>query len=604
MMKKMLFTCLLPLCLAMSACVEDAELMEEPDLMTVTTAAVSSGQVTLTSTIGEQPYGKNASERGFVVIRSTPDGVSERETLQVEGGDFSLTLTDDLWSSISCEAYAYVVTEGRRYRSQKVAFRPQGGDPAKVTGVRVAPDTRTSVTGKVTVYGQHLSKFQFGTTISLSKKLEGEVTFKPVVCTLDSVVFSYVCCNIGTWDMTFQVHGQRFPLDRQLVVDDATLSLDPVIYAGRPHHIGINRRGSSNITDVQCILSGTTPLTTRRDLMGDNEWYAAFTGKIGQEHEVSVHYTENGHDIYFQPVHLTYTNAWERIDCPSPTYMPQSVIGGYGWSLQGGWNNQYEPLLLYRLDFRTGKEQIYEAPCRRGQDGVQHLLGYARDYNVFGEADGQKVYCAAYIGLDGESVDDPDSWAFGLQRIRLYEFDIQSETWTWLYDLPTQGSQENNGYQIWSKKGERFYFINYVKGEFGWWDRETGELVKQSQSNLWAYYNNHIGSDDRGFFFMTNDLSFVSFDDASQMQMVWQDLVFEKFRTGSGYDDYMYGGTYRVLDGHLCNSDLMCSSPTNDLTRRTFYGSPDGLHGYFLYPVGNEVFCMDFNDHQLWRSKL
>ncbi len=605
-MKKNVLTSCAFLCLAFSACVEDAELFEQPDLKTVTTADVQNGQVTLKSDIGDQPYCTANSERGFVLTRRLPDGSINSESYRVDGVDFAFTLTEDLWSNMTCEAYAYVVTDGRRYRSGSVGFRPSGGKQAEVTGVRVSSDANCDVTGRVTVYGQHLTNLKYGTSISLKQEVKGNVVFSPVICTLDSLVFDYECCNIGTWDMMLNLRGVKYPLDRQLVVDGATLRLDSVIYAGMPHRITIDRRSKASMDSVSCWIDNQYQLTTRCDLMGDDEWYAAFTGLIGQEHRLLVCYREGHRRIYLPEVIVNYTNAWEPVAAVTNlghNNMSKLAIGGYGWRLEGGWNGQSQGLRLHRLDFRTGELKTYFAPCKPGQDGVKHLLGYERDYCVFGEADGQKVYCAAYIGLDGEEDDDTYHWAWGRQRIRLYEFDIQDETWTWLYDMPATGSSnENNGYQIWSKRGEHFYFINYILGEFGWWDRVTGELVKESQPHLFGYYNDYVGSDSNGFYFRTNDLKFVSFDDASKYQTLWIDILNGQFRVGAGWYDYLYsvGVSYIVQANRLFLGQMMCSSPTSDLHHHTFYGTPDGLHGCDLYPVGDEMYCVD-SEGKVWR---
>lgn len=593
------------LCLAMSACIEDAELMEEPDLMTTTTASVSPGQVTLTSNIGNQPYCNADSQRGFILTRRTIDGKTETEDWPVESPEFSLTLTEDLWGDLTCEAYAYAATEGRRYRSRTTTFQPQGGATPSVTGMRIVPDSPTTVTGQVTVYGQHLSKFPFGTSIRINRELEGKVSFVPKHCSHDSIVFDYICCNIGTWDMAFEVYGNRFELKEPLVIDDATLQLGPSVYAGMPNRIGIELR-EGEYSNVRCSLVNQYELTTFCDHSNGNEWYGTFTGRVGQVHEVSVCYTWKGYDIYFQPVRVNYANAWQRVEGQAVSNFPQNVIGGYGWRLNGGWNEAGYGIRLIRTDFDTSTEKTYYAPTKEGEDGMSHMLGYFRDYNVFGDAEGDKVYCAAYVGLEGESEDDPYSWAFGLQRIRLYEFDIKEETWSWLYDLPTKGSQEDNGYQIWSKQGDRFYYVNYETGTFGWWDSQSGELVSQQHDYLKAHYNDHIGSDERGFYFLVNDLYRVNYDDASKWQMAVPDLVYDLFRAGP-HNEYLYGqnerygGTYSVRAGRLLNSKLMCSSPLDNPGNRTYYGTPDGVTGYALYPVGNEIYCIT-NDGQVWLS--
>lgn len=603
-MKKKYFWLMMPFLMLLSGCLEEAELdaLDEPTGVTI--ADVQNDGVVLSTDLSQLCYYDDMQEQGFIIKRIAPNPAnpSERvpflDTVRVTG-DFACKLVEDLSSSYEMEAYAYFHTSKLRIRSTTTHFKPLQGVKPQVKGMHVYPDAQCDATGYVTVYGEHLTKIRYQAMMSIvSETYGGEVEFRPSVCTRDSIRFSYRCLNIGDFDLNVNVLGTSFNLPEKLHVADASLdAIDRVAYAGIPHLMDI-RCKSGTVKSISCTVDKNYEMTT---LKKDNQWHAVFMGKIGQTHQVQIHYTNNSnYDIYFPPFEVKYQNAWQQVG-QKEVMPPQCVVGGYGWSLKGGWNESWYPVRLEKLDFATGEVTTIDAPCKSGVDDVDHLLGYAADYCAFGDLNDSKVYCAAYIGLNGGDPDDYHESHFGKEVIRLFEYDMTADSWTKLYDLPTSGSQESNGYQTWAKVGDRFYFVNYVKGQVGYWDRSTGELWSDSRDYLRDYYNNYCGYDGQYFYWLTNDMYALSMSDLSR-EIILPDFYFASFKT-SEINGQSYGKSH-VIDGIIYNGRMMCSAPVADYENRTYYGSPDGMNGGMLLPVGDKMYMvLSSNDLQgtLWR---
>lgn len=601
----------LPLCMLMSGCVEEAVLDEIDEPTATTTALVREDCVELTSGLSQLSYYDDMQEQGFIVCTTAPAAgqpgllLSHYDTIRVTG-DLRCTLTDDLCPAYDVEAFAYIQTSRYKIRASSVHFQPRAGATPQLSGMHIYPDDHSDVTGHVTLYGQHLTHFASQASITLtSETYGGEVAFKPEQCTLDSIRFAYRCCNVGTFALQASVLGSTFALPEPLRVSDASLDgIDRHVTVGMPHLMDLRCR-SGAIRQMSCTVDGQYAMTTRMDLTPDHTWRTVFMGEPGQTHTARIHYTDAfGHDIYFPSVQLHYESAWEPV-AGTRFESPQCVIGGYGWTLLGGWSGQYvHPVRLRKLDFTTGQTTICAAPCLAGQGDVEHLLGYDADYVAFGDTEGRMVYCAAYIGLVGQEGDEGYHWAYGREVIRLFAYDIDADTWTHLFDLPASGSNVSNGYQTWGKVGDRLYFVNHLHGELGYWDSRTGELWRDSRPELKDHYNEYRGYDGQYFYSEFNDLYAVSLTDLSRRELI-HDYFFEQLQTPMGAT---YGST-RIIDGIVYNGRMLCSAPAQDYADRTYYGSPDGFSGGTLLPVGEDTYIIlgsvldGSGGYQLWRRK-
>ena len=601
----------LPLCMFMSGCVEEAvfEALDEPT--GTTTAVVQDNCVELTSDLSQLSYYDDMQEQGFVVRTMAPAAGHPDllrpyyDTIRVTG-DLRCTLVEDLCPAYDMEVFAYIHTSRFKIRARSAHFRARSGAKPQFSGMHIYPNDRCDAEGYITIYGEHLTRLPSQAMITItSDTYGGAVEFLPERCSLDSIRFAYRCCNVGTFSLQASVLGTTFALPESLRVADASLDgIDRHVTVGMPHLMDIRCR-SGAIREMSCTVDGRYPMTTRQNLMPDHQWRTVFMGEPGQSHTAQIRYTDSfGHAMCFPPFQLEYQTAWELV-ADAGVQSPQCVIGGYGWTLKGGWNGQFEhPVRLEKLDFATGQTTVCNSPYHAGQGDVDHLLGYAADYVAFGDTDGSKVYCAAYIGLVGQEGDEGYHWAYGREVIRLFEYDIEADSWTHLFDLPASRNNGNNGYQTWAKVGDRFYFVNYRYGELGYWDRSTGELWSDSRQELEDYYNEYCGYDSQHFYSQFNDVYAISLTDLSRRVLI-HSYVSELFESPQGHPI----GSTRVIDGILYNGRLLCSAPTLDYVDRTYYGSPDGFHGGTLLPVGDYMYVILDNNlvaengYQMWRRK-
>ncbi len=582
----------MPLLTLLCGCVEEAVLDVLDDPTSVTQADVQSDCVKLSSDLSRLCYYNDMQEQGFIIRTLVHDPnnqgeiISYYDTVRVTG-DLSCTLEDDLSSAYEMEAFAYIHTPTLKIRSTTTRFKPQKGHKSEVNGMHIYPNAKCDATGYITVYGNHLSKIPFQAAMSIScATYGGKVEFLPDVCTRDSIRFAYHCFNIGRFDLKVSILGNRFDLPEPLCVTDASLeTFDPLIYAGIPHLMDIHCK-SGEVKEMCCVLDKETELTTRKDMTKDGQWHTVFMGEIGQTHKAQVPYTNSlGYDIYFPSMEVTYQNAWEPV-CESMVFTPQCVIGGYGWSLWGDRNFYDEPVMLKRLDFKTGQITIINTPCKSDSDDVSDLTGYQGDYQAFGDPDGHKVYCASFLSLCSTGRDEYGQLIADKMALRVMEYDIDNGSWTHLFDLDAP-FEYVNGYQTWAKVGDRIYFTNYLTGELGYWDCATGELWQGWVTDGQDYYNLYCGNDSENFYLQGNDMYAVSMSELSR-KVIFPDFIFETFKTPEGET---YGGT-RVENGLICNGRLICTAPVSDYADRTYYGSTDGITGGALYPVGDEMYMI------------
>lgn len=607
MMKTQYFWQILSLVMLLCGCVEEAVLDTLDEPTGITQAEVRDNSVALSSDLSELCYYDDMQEQGFVVKTFAPNPAKPSEkktyidTIRV-AGDLACTLEEDLYSGYEMEAFAYIRTSKHKIRSKSVKFRPHSGLKPEVTGMHIYSDPDCDYKGCITLYGKHLTRIAYQAELAItSPTYGGQVQFYPRVCTHDSIRFDYSCCNIGEFTLRATIMHTSFDLSEPLRVAHASLeAIDKVVYVGIPHRMDIGLK-NSEIASMSCIVDKYLT-TTRSDLMNDGLWRTVFMGKVGEKHQVKLWYTDrSGAEIYFPPFEVTYQSAWEKVG-EATVVPPQCVIGGYGWSLKGGRNDLSHRVKLERLDFATGNVSVIESPCHAGEDDVEHLLGYDRDYCAFGDLTGDKVYCAAFIGLVGGDPDDYYETFYGKEVIRLFEYDITSGEWTKLFDLPAYGHESSNGYQTWAKVGDRFYFVNYVKGEVGYWDRATDELWMDSRDVLKDYYNDYCGYDSEYFYRLGNDMQALSMSDLSRKTII-TDYIYEHFNTPEG-EAY---GVSRVIDGIVYNGKLMCSAPIRDYANRTYYGMPDGFSGGTLLPVGDDMYMIassgTYTSGVLWRNR-
>lgn len=589
--------------LLLAACVEDAELDPQVKLDTDVSVQVQQDKVILTSSLSATPEFAEAEECGFVVRRSVSGGLAVTDTIHGDAQDaqFQGVLTEDIWPDIDIEAFAYMTFHGQHYRSRSARFRGKGGAETVVESIEIIPDNN-DVYGKIIVKGNNFSRLKAGPGIKLGKELKGKVETRVVSSTPTQIVMEYSCCNVGDFPMAFTYRGLTFDKGNVLSVHSPKMApITETIYAGVPFSLNIDY--VSGINALECTMDDQFVLSTSNKYYTDDVWRVAFTGELDRKHKIEVHFMSRNHeDIWFEPMEIEMKSHWKEIGTAGWSVMPQCYVGGYGWKLTGGWNEFHS--YLYRMDPRTGEEIRYDAPVGNYTDEVWHMLGYAADYNVFGDPDGDKVYCAFFI-----AVEEDDIWE-SHGHVRVYTFDIEDCTWQQVCQIPA-GSANANGYQIFAKVDERIYYIDYLRGNYGWYDLVTGEMSELRNNQLLAqYYNEYVGHSGTKFFFDffdggPSDLNVFDYDPVADTSTFSYNAGIRnssRLKFNSYGSSSLYYNRTRVEGDFIFTPYSMRSIRTSDLSEHAYYGYPDGVNGgCAMVLIDGDFYAIEGTGGRIWK---